>query len=275
MKFFALAAAALAAITSVAARPDIQPVSELESRGENIDPRFFGFLWGNTKCLGAKSVECSKKGMALDSKTCQCSGGSWKPGNWWEQETDCGDNNAILNCWSKGYTCDKRCQCQKPPTVVNKCTDLHAICKCAGKGMAVNPDCSCRKTCNCWDQWACCKKGGKLDENCNCVVPSKSAGDKPGKPGHGWWRWKRDGLCGTETACPLFDGSSEYECLDTKTHLESCGGCASEGTGRDCNTIAGAAAVACVSGECVVSKCLPGFESNSTSSCIPRLSAQL
>lgn len=272
MKFFTLAAAALAAVTSVAARPDIQPVTELENRGENIDPRFLFLLWGKSKCLLLKSVECCLKKQKLDKSSCRCVGDSWKPDNWWEQETECRDQNAIANCWSKGYTCDKRCQCQKPPTVVEKCTNLHAICKCAGKGQAVNPDCTCRKRCTCWDQWACCKKGGKLDENCQCIIPSKSTGGK--KPGH-WWKWKRDGLCGTQTACPLFDGSNEYECLDTQTHLESCGGCASEGTGRDCTAIAGAADVACVSGQCVVSKCLPGFEANSTSSCILRLSAQL
>lgn len=270
MKFFALAAAALAAVTSVAARPDPQPISELANGGAGLDPRTFGLFWGKTHCRLLKSVECCLRGQRLDRSSCQCTGSKWEPDNWWEQPTNCQDQSAVANCWSKGYTCDSRCQCQKPPTTVEKCTDLSAICRCAGRGQAVNADCSCRQRCTCWDQWACCKKGGKLDENCSCVVPSKSTSG-----GSGWWRWKRDGLCGTETACPLFDGSNEYECLDTQSHLESCGGCASEGTGRDCTAIAGAADVACVSGQCVVSKCLPGFEANSTSSCIPRLNAQL
>ena len=36
----------------------------------------------------------------------------------------------------------------------------------------------------------------------------------------------------------LVKGSDGYECLDTKTSLESCGGCSSAGQGEDCTKIA-------------------------------------
>lgn len=59
-------------------------------------------------------------------------------------------------------------------------------------------------------------------------------------------------LCPTGLdACPI-SGAKEgdFECLDTVTELESCGGCASLGSGQDCTAIPGAWNVGCDQGRC-------------------------
>jgi hypothetical protein len=64
-------------------------------------------------------------------------------------------------------------------------------------------------------------------------------------------------------ACPIPTAtglSDDYECLDTSTELESCGGCASLGEGTDCTAIPHAWNVACNRGKCEVSSCAPGYK---------------
>ena len=48
------------------------------------------------------------------------------------------------------------------------------------------------------------------------------------------------------------------ECLDTTQALESCGGCASTGEGRDCTAIPHVGGVGCEAGKCVVFSCKSG-----------------
>ncbi|KAH8109445.1 hypothetical protein DFH11DRAFT_1731047 [Phellopilus nigrolimitatus] len=68
-----------------------------------------------------------------------------------------------------------------------------------------------------------------------------------------------------------------YECIDTRTNPESCGGCALRnppspsssssnvpGTGMDCTALEGVASVACRAGRCAVLACRPGFKVAST-----------
>ncbi|KAJ7911588.1 hypothetical protein B0H13DRAFT_570305 [Mycena leptocephala] len=67
------------------------------------------------------------------------------------------------------------------------------------------------------------------------------------------------------TACGVPGrGGNSWECIDTQTDLESCGGCpysdfAME-TGKDCSAIRGVSDVSCIRGECVVHKCMAGYE---------------
>lgn len=73
---------------------------------------------------------------------------------------------------------------------------------------------------------------------------------------------------------------SGYECLDTQSTLESCGGCASTGEGVDCSKLPHASSMGCSEslssvylaffllmhctdeGKCTIFKCLPGFVAN-------------
>ncbi|GAA6029953.1 hypothetical protein JCM8097_009186 [Rhodosporidiobolus ruineniae] len=63
-----------------------------------------------------------------------------------------------------------------------------------------------------------------------------------------------------ETACPIFPRMGTYECIDTATQLDSCGGCLSKGDGEDCSMIKGAQGVTCESGGCFVYQCQPGYK---------------
>ncbi|GAA6022597.1 hypothetical protein JCM11491_000696 [Sporobolomyces phaffii] len=63
-----------------------------------------------------------------------------------------------------------------------------------------------------------------------------------------------------ETACPIFPRMGTYECVDTSSELENCGGCASRSLGEDCTVIKGALGVSCQAGRCNVFTCQPGFE---------------
>ncbi|GAA5972589.1 hypothetical protein JCM21900_001328 [Sporobolomyces salmonicolor] len=63
-----------------------------------------------------------------------------------------------------------------------------------------------------------------------------------------------------EEACPIFPRMGTYECIDTKSELESCGGCSSRGLGEDCTLIRGAQGVTCESGHCNVYSCQLGWK---------------
>ncbi|KAF9456373.1 hypothetical protein BDZ94DRAFT_1275865 [Collybia nuda] len=71
--------------------------------------------------------------------------------------------------------------------------------------------------------------------------------------------------------CPISDvKAGDYECLDTTTELESCGGCTSLGLGQDCTAIVGAWNVGCDQGHCAVYTCSGGFRrARDGKTCIP------
>ncbi|GAA5975818.1 hypothetical protein JCM5350_000741 [Sporobolomyces pararoseus] len=62
-----------------------------------------------------------------------------------------------------------------------------------------------------------------------------------------------------ETACPIFPRMGTYECVDTSSELENCGGCASRSQGEDCTQLKGVLGLACQSGKCNVFTCQPGY----------------
>jgi len=84
----------------------------------------------------------------------------------------------------------------------------------------------------------------------------------------------RRGGCGKGfTSCPVSSETSIFECINTDSTIESCGGCPSYvgGTGIDCTTIPNVDSVLCVSGTCLITSCSNGFELNlDGSSCVPQ-----
>lgn len=87
--------------------------------------------------------------------------------------------------------------------------------------------------------------------------------------------------CGIYTGLPSSSDSHSstppsvdaYECIDTMTNLESCGGClepytlgltpaeiAEQKLGVDCTTLQGVSDVQCRGGHCIVHKCKKGYE---------------
>lgn len=62
-----------------------------------------------------------------------------------------------------------------------------------------------------------------------------------------------------QEACRVFGGGLfAYECIDTQSNIESCGGCPMDG-GQDCTSIFGATSVECKQGKCIVSECEKGL----------------
>ncbi|GAA5821272.1 hypothetical protein JCM11251_004545 [Rhodosporidiobolus azoricus] len=64
----------------------------------------------------------------------------------------------------------------------------------------------------------------------------------------------------TEQFSGIMAGSGGFECIDTKSQLDSCGGCASTGEGRDCTSIRGVKGVGCEAGSCIVFSCQAGWK---------------
>lgn len=86
--------------------------------------------------------------------------------------------------------------------------------------------------------------------------PSHHSGTKRSPQSH---KGKRDmksrepALCPNQlSACPIRGMllMGDYECLDVKEELQSCGGCVSIGEGQDCTAIAGSWNVGCEMGSC-------------------------
>ncbi|KAH8094606.1 hypothetical protein BXZ70DRAFT_348089 [Cristinia sonorae] len=124
--------------------------------------------------------------------------------------------------------------------------------------------------------------------DCVCLSPKKVCngicGDFPSCPSAHPKRElemaKRYATCDKGfTACGVFGwpgmrASQAWECIDTTSDLESCGGCAvpltiSSPQGIDCTAIPGVADVSCHAGSCMVHRCLPGYTpSHDRSFCI-------
>jgi len=94
-------------------------------------------------------------------------------------------------------------------------------------------------------------------------------GNGNGNGGHGYKKRSlksRATLCPSGLdACPISSSlAGDYECLDTSSELESCGGCTSQGKGQDCTKIAGAWNVGCDRGSCVGMSSFCAFYWNDT-----------
>ncbi|GAA6009590.1 hypothetical protein JCM11491_001026 [Sporobolomyces phaffii] len=76
---------------------------------------------------------------------------------------------------------------------------------------------------------------------------------------------KRNVCPSSHEACSTGNG---FECVDTLTNLEQCGGCASAG-GVDCTALTGVSSSACVQGVCEIWACAEGFTwSAESESCV-------
>ncbi|KAL1409980.1 hypothetical protein Q8F55_003980 [Vanrija albida] len=223
-----------------------------------------------------KVAQCACKKMKTDAN-CNCVPGTpVVPGT----SSDCKDPAKLGQCWKQGWGCNAKCVCIKPPTPtstgtvptstptqIGQCKNPLLIKFCYLSGRAVGPDCKCLN-CGCGAQRQCNNKGGKLDASCKCIVPSgyKKRRDET----------TVDSLCPAgKKACRIdgdgFDG--QFECVDTSSDIESCGGCVAEGKGQDCSAIEGAGSVACVNAKCVVSSCAPGFALSGNATCTPSADA--
>lgn len=123
-----------------------------------------------------------------------------------------------------------------------------------------------------------CKDGYVPDSpskptKCVCKAPNKECNGKCGKyqacPSGKPKRelLPRDTSCTRGlTACGVLGGKrNAFECVDTLSDLESCGGCVvpltvhSKASGADCSAITGVSDVSCVNSQCVVHRCRSGY----------------
>jgi len=107
----------------------------------------------------------------------------------------------------------------------------------------------------------------QTDSTCQAVslaAPSQAARQKKKRfvvgPGAGVAKFFGECKRGF-TACLVASSehSENYECVNTDSNLEQCGGCANDG-GVDCTDLPGVEGVMCDAGRCVVLSCKPGLE---------------
>jgi hypothetical protein len=138
------------------------------------------------------------------------------------------------------------------------------------------------------DSGKCCVKGSKIGDHGQCVEPTGTGGTwgphrrqngaqlnlNPTVPHvFGLDANKNGELCpGRLAACPIEGGKEgSYECINAMEDLQSCGGCASMGTGVDCTLIEGARWMGCNVGKCEVYSCKPGFvKSADSTKCVAK-----
>lgn len=271
-----------------AACTDVDKIAACWENGDNVDA-FCHCFRGNgrqsenqppppPRCEDwLKVAECHLSGMKADTG-CNCvSGVQDIPGGM----TQCTNALALSECWANGHAVDPECKCITPLNARhwggwdlwgNKgnqgsrdiCINYFAIIGCNILGFDVRTDCSC-EPCSRALHSQCSSAGGVLSSQCRCTTPSRRA-LSVGK--------RAELHCSTgETRCPIphRGGKDTYECVDTRSDIESCGGCVFGGEGEDCTSIEGAAAVSCVEGKCVVSRWIRGSRRGYTHLAQPRM----
>ncbi|KAG8944078.1 hypothetical protein FRC04_002218 [Tulasnella sp. 424] len=123
---------------------------------------------------------------------------------------------------------------------------------------------------------ACRRPIDRVNRSLSIAVASNPTGSGPvGSPVA---RKKRDMHCtrGLQ-ACPRYAGRGGFECINTRSDPESCGGCRDldgKGSGSDCTAITGVSVTRCVKGSCVIDSCKKGYtKSLDGSSCVSSSSA--
>ncbi|KAJ7675475.1 hypothetical protein B0H17DRAFT_1161575 [Mycena rosella] len=168
-----------------------------------------------------------------------------------------GKANIIAELTNMVNNCGGRTQCHYPLHSVPSCksgshASLHARCL-ASNGYSAYPAGPYPTQCVCSYPYTECN--GKCGTFRGCPSTYYTKRDI-------WSAYKcHKGL----TACGV-PGRNSWECIDTQNDLESCGGCpysdlsTFEAVGNDCTAIHGVSDVSCIRGQCVVHKCMSGYD---------------
>jgi len=222
---------------------------------------FLSSLLGGGSSSGGNCVGVVENNECCGSKAQRCVA----PANGY---ASCKNGACIYSC-KDNYDYDTASgRCVATNTDVNNCGRCGRTCWAPRNGSAKCSNGQCSYTCN---------TGYVQNGNCCVLAPSGKAGNLKLKAKR---TQKAYTLCPAgESACPIAGsasfatyGSSKdtiagalnnglmgYECLDTSSSIESCGGCASTGEGKDCTQIAHASGVGCSKGKCVVLQCAKGY----------------
>ncbi|KAL7410089.1 hypothetical protein BDY24DRAFT_186569 [Mrakia frigida] len=234
-----------------------------------------GWSWGGSYCIPSTSTDASN-----NSPSCKVSGHNWFSdlfacaSDTFESDTgsDCSTSKQFW--WTKanggGFCCTTGDSSSDQPPSGSSCPSTGWFWD-SGRKCCIpktTNDCSTPKpTCSTsghvWDSSSRCCKGPTPSGRRKRALPSVVPAVLPLGSGPDAARCPR-GL----TACPIENAGgrngTDYECLNPKTELESCGGCKSLGNGQDCTAITGAKSVGCEVGKCKIYSCGLGFVPSST-----------
>jgi len=156
-------------------------------------------------------------------------------------------------------------QCNYPDNCSPICVSGNPCSFTCINGFTPSPDSSSPSSCVCESPNTVCNGQCGYFPSCPSAQAKRSLLDRHARRNH----WARDNICRAgSTICPVFGhGKASWECVDTMSDLESCGGCIYSGVddgpvGVDCSAIEGVSDVACQHGQCVVNLCMPGYKAN-------------
>ncbi|GAA5879869.1 hypothetical protein JCM8547_006221 [Rhodosporidiobolus lusitaniae] len=219
----------------------------------------FDFDWGLGYCRDVSSDvnNCGKCG-----NTCTLTGA---------KATTCNKGNCLATACNDGYTLSNGvCNKADYTSDVNNCGAKGKVCQflpSGASGVCKNSVC----------QLTSCPTAYVLKDGV-CVKSTASQRARLAKKDT---KITAKSLCpGSETACPIagsstFDAALEhhfsneqglfgapggYECLDTTSAIDSCGGCASTGEGKNCQMIRGVQSAGCEDSQCRVFSCVAGWK---------------
>ncbi|GAA5953109.1 hypothetical protein JCM3765_007412 [Sporobolomyces pararoseus] len=254
------------------------------TQGDNptpVDPVCFQNAATGQYYCGTQGAPCSTDSNC-DNGLCQngaCTGGPGTPCN--------GDDNAcsgFLYCTSQDFstTTSDTCgglgsYCQDPTQVFPGLTDaeVNAISSefcasgycnvgtgaCDVKATTVGADCSTDP------EFFCSQTSTGAPLTCDDTTFQCRLADVPSGRARARRNIKINACAQGHQSCSV-EGTSGFECVDTSSSLEQCGGCAGQG-GVDCTVIEGVAAVGCEQGRCSIYSCLDGYTWDAlTQSCL-------
>ncbi|KAF8147746.1 hypothetical protein K438DRAFT_1625980 [Mycena galopus ATCC 62051] len=173
-----------------------------------------------------------------------------------------GEKNIVAELTNMVNNCAGHSQCQYPAYSVPSCQSGSPCYFTCTNGYSAYPSGSHPTQCVCSSPYSVCN--GKCGVFRACPSTYYAKRDLSGP---------QDCSAG-QTACPIPGrGAKSWECIDTQSELESCGGCIysddlprSSPHGKDCTAIPGVSDVSCVKGQCVIRKCISGYNLVGTSS---------
>ncbi|WVF67648.1 hypothetical protein IAT40_002407 [Kwoniella sp. CBS 6097] len=200
--------------------------------------------WGYEDKNGKCAPKC-KDDEKLDDRSNKCVPKCDTSNGWTHQKCK---NNGPSICCSRGQTAYDTVCCGSGKEEINK----SGVCCTAGVGAKV-------------ENGQCIEPTGKSKHPKRMIGTQINLTPSDKVVPYGLETNANGQLCpASMAACPVDAASPKgaYECLDPMSEIQSCGGCATLATGRDCTAIPGARWMGCNAGQCEVYSCKKGWKLN-------------
>ncbi|KAF9078552.1 hypothetical protein BDP27DRAFT_1309749 [Rhodocollybia butyracea] len=166
-------------------------------------------------------------------------------------------------------SCNDKQHCTFPSYSVPSCSSDNVCDFSCSSGYSKTTDQNGVALCTCEGTKSVCSNG---DCQYSCPSPNPQQASKRDRL---FWGKEIQHTCKPGwTACGIVGGRArDWECIDTRSELESCGGCpvyfspshsGHQDLGVDCTSLPGVSDVSCSNSVCSVEKCLPGFKVSSS-----------